>query len=247
MADKIKLYYWNGEINAGDIFSTFILDSMGIPFEFSDTPDIGITGSILSDYRFNGNAYIWGLGFGNPDEAVSRKNVCAVRGQLTRKLLGVDCAVGDPGILASRLYGSTSSKKYKFGIIPHYIDYTFFEQQDKCHLIDIRTNNFPELFNAINECEFIFSSSLHGLIFAMSYGIPAVHIKHNELCSRNSFKFRDFYSCLSIPYRMLSTPHIHDFYNIDFDGLYNQRADYRISDSEIQSIQSALLESFPYK
>lgn len=247
MADNIKLYYWNGELNAGDIFSSFILDSMGVPFEFSDTPDIGITGSILSDYRFDGDAYIWGLGFGNPDEAVYRKNVCAVRGKLTQQLLGVECAVGDPGILASKFYHNTTSKKYKFGIIPHYIDYEFFSQQDKCRIIDIRTSNFIELFNAINECEVILSSSLHGLIFALSYGIPAIHIKHNELLSRDSFKFRDFYSCLSIPYSMISVQDISNFNAIDFDGLYKRRDDYNISDAEINAIQTSLLDCFPYK
>lgn len=247
MANKVKLYYWNGEINAGDQFSAFILDVMNIPFEFSDTPDIGITGSILSDHRFDGGAHIWGLGFGNPDEAVYRKNVCAVRGKLTQQLLGVDCVVGDPGILASRFHHGTARKKYKFGIIPHYIDYDFFTQQNKFRLIDIRTDKFSKLFNDINECEFILSSSLHGLIFALSYGIPAIHIKHNELFSRNSFKFKDFYTCLSIPYSTLISSSISDFNNIDFEKLYQQRDNYRVSDTEIYDIQSSLLSCFPYK
>ena len=245
MTQPIKIYFWHGTLNAGDIFTAFLLYAMGLKYEFSETPDIGITGSILSDQRFD-TSYIWGLGFGNPNESCKRNKVLAVRGKLTQQLLGVDCAIGDPGILASHFFNPDSSKKYKFGIIPHYVDIDWMKTNCTGKVIDIRTSNFGKLFTEINECEFILSSSLHGLIFALSYGIPAIHIKHSELASKNSFKFNDFYSTLSIPHTEIDIQSADDWRSLNLDDLYTHKGDYAVGPDEIVKLQKSLLDCFPY-
>ena len=246
MTRIIKLCYWNGTVNAGVAFSGFILDSMGLPFKLSNHPNIVITGSILGDSRFK-NAYIWGLGFGNATEAQPRNNVLACRGKLTQQLLNVDCVLGDPGILASYFYTPSVNKKYKFGIIPHYVDFEWFSANRIAKIIDIRTSNFAQLFSEINECEFIISSSLHGIIFALSYGIPAFHVQHTELASKKSFKFNDFFSATSMPHRIANVETVDQLKAINYDYLYSHRADYVISSTEIQQMQNNLLSVFPYK
>lgn len=242
----IKLFFWHSVKNAGDIFSAFLLSAMGLKYQLSASPDIGITGSILSNPIFS-NAYIWGLGFGNPEEVCTRHNVLAVRGKLTQELLGTSCEFGDPGILASYFIKPSVNKKYKFGLIPHYVDYDWMKANCNIKIINIQTTNFGQLFSEINECEFILSSSLHGLIFALSYGIPAFHIKHTELASKHSFKFNDFFSVLSIPHHEIAINTSDDWKSLNLDDLYTHKDDYRVSLDEIRRIQNNLLGVFPYQ
>ena len=62
------------------------------------------------------------------------------------------------------------------------------------------TNDIENIANSINKCNFIFSSSLHGIIFSHSLGIPAIHLENRILDSKNNYKFKDYYSTLDIPY-----------------------------------------------
>lgn len=67
----------------------------------------------------------------------------------------------------------------KVGIVPHFVDYAFFfdNYADKYNIIDVRTNDVEGVIDQINESEYILSSSLHGIIIAHAYGIPALWIK----------------------------------------------------------------------
>lgn len=49
--------------------------------------------------------------------------------------------------------------------------------------------------NSIAECETVLSSSLHGLIFADSLGIPNKWITFEKNLIGGCFKFDDYYSC----------------------------------------------------
>ena len=46
------------------------------------------------------------------------------------------------------------------------------------------SNNIEKLGNSINKYKFIFSISLHGIIFSHSLGIPAIHLEYKELLSK---------------------------------------------------------------
>lgn len=61
-------------------------------------------------------------------------------------------------------------------------------------------NNIEHIANSINKYNFIFSSSLHGIIISHSLGIPAIHLEYHRLASKNNFKFKDYYSVLDMPY-----------------------------------------------
>lgn len=136
------------------------------------------------------------------------KEMRLIRGPLTYdKLVSkgykVQREYGDPGLLFSEVYKPEVIKKHKFGVIPH------FSEKDKpgvkklisqgCHYIDIEQANTPEKFlNELNECNVIFSSSLHGIIIADSYDIPAYHAKFGK--GINDFKFRDYYASVERNY-----------------------------------------------
>ena len=159
---------------------------------------------------------------------------------MTYDLLNTDkkIALGDPGILLSRLYQPKTEKKYKYGILAHSVDY---EQLKKLETPEIPVYNMvvnePDpigwLADRINECEFIFSSSLHGLIFSHSLGVPAIHVEFTPLYSTDNFKFKDYYSVLDIPYKKGKIGQIED------DCLPSKEC--------IEKIQNNLLEVFPYE
>ena len=75
------------------------------------------------------NSIIWGTGCidkGMIGEKPSK--VYAVRGPLTREELlkkGIECpeVYGDPALLYPMIYNPKVEKKYKWGIIPHYIEF----------------------------------------------------------------------------------------------------------------------------
>lgn len=247
----VNLYYWHGKANAGDYFSCWLLQKMNVKFTVSsNNVNLGVTGSILANTQLK-NAKIWGCGFHNSTDKCSHKNICAVRGNLSRQMLNLtNIKIGDPGLLASYFYKSKSSKKYKFGIVSHYIDYDFFKSlnlPDNVKLITMGTNDIEKVLDEINECEFILSSSLHGIIFSHSYNIPAIHIKHNELASKNSFKFLDYYSVFDIKYLMKSIKTKEDIDWDEFNLLYENKQLFVPEAAEIKKIQEDLLSVFPYK
>ena len=97
------------------------------------------------------------------------------------------------------MYKSNSIKQYKIGIIPHINDYKEIKQKfidtDIC-VIDLYINNdedsMKKVIDDINKCEFIFSSSLHGVIISNAYNVPVVKFRHNKLAG-DDIKFIDYF------------------------------------------------------
>lgn len=178
------------------------------PFE---SAVIGI-GSIL----FSGNRHskIWGAGFMRDDEKCNGGTIYAIRGKLSLDKIRqqIDCgapikiidnyAMGDPAILLPEIIRGASEKKYKIGIVPHFSEINYFTDKygDKYHIIDLRTNDIEGTTEDITSCEYILSTSLHGLIIAHAYGIPALWMELSGLeKGTNGFKFRDYFSSVNIP------------------------------------------------
>ncbi|MGI6539152.1 MAG: polysaccharide pyruvyl transferase family protein [Caldicoprobacterales bacterium] len=95
--------------------------------------------------------------------------------------IDVNVPLADPGLLASKLLSERRQKKYSVGIIPH-----FSQQQEEIFaklnrhyqnstIIDI-TKPPLEVIDNIASCEYIISSSLHGLVFADSLLIPSLPV-----------------------------------------------------------------------
>ena len=249
---SIRAYWWNGRPNAGDVFTRWLLAKMGYNVSFTTSPQIVVTGSILAESPINKNTKIWGVGYHNAFDRklnLDKNKVFAVRGKLTANKLGINCVTGDPGILASKFYIPNTTKKFKYGFIPHYVDFEWAKslKLPGVKIINIGTSNLEKLFDEINECEFIFSSSLHGIIFSHSFGIPAFHIKHNELASKKSFKFLDYYSNFNLKYLMKITRTKADFKFDEFEVLYNNRNLFVPTKEEIEQNQNSLLSVFPFK
>ena len=195
-------------------------------------PVFAVIGSIL-DNRVNlctdNQLIIWGTGFISNKGylKVRSPRICAVRGPLTRKLLlkqGFQCPdiFGDPALLYPRFYKPNINKKYKLGIIPHYIDKNnpvlpdILKDPDIL-IIDIQ-GGINEVVDNICSCQKIASSSLHGIIAADAYGIPSKWIQLSDRVIGDGFKFYDYFCSVG---RLEEKPFIVGD-SLELDELYGQ-------------------------
>lgn len=161
-------------------------------------------GSII--YAHNKNSIIWGSGFLSADQRL-RKNcdltVLATRGIKTSEIVqesgyNTTCIYGDPVMLLPLIYASQKTKlAHEIGIIPHYSELELLKKtySQKFHVIDVTDNNIEQIIDQICSCKVVLSSSLHGIIVAHSYGIPAIWIK-GVSSEPGEFKFEDYYTSI---------------------------------------------------
>lgn len=166
-------------------------------------------GSIV-DLLGDNKTIIWGAGAISGNKKLDKKpyKVLCVRGPLTRDYLlrqGIDCpeCYGDPALLLPQIYSPKINKKYKVGIIPHYVDLNnalirdWVKEDKAVKLIDIvHYKHWHDIIDEINSCEFIISSSLHGLIVSDAYNIPNVWVEFSNKVYGAGFKFHDYYASI---------------------------------------------------
>ena len=197
--NPITVYYAaNNHLNAGDYFGKWVLEKMGFKVVFSKKPELIVCGSILAfNSKISNNTKVWGVGFHYYKQSTIIKDpnlFYAVRGKLTlnRLKLKSNIALGDPGLLLSLFYKPISKKLFDICIVSHSVDYKWFikNYNDKYFIISMNNNNIEELANLIYKCKFIFSSSLHGIIFSNSLGIPAVHLEREMLIYKKNLNLK---------------------------------------------------------
>jgi pyruvyltransferase len=177
-------------------------------YNIKSNPVYSAIGSVLESANANncghGNLVVWGTGFisSRGRLKVQPKKICAVRGPSTRELLleqGYECPeiYGDPALLYPKFYRPESRKRYKLGIVPHYVDKNHaainnFQNDPDILIIDI-LGGIHNVVDQICSCQKIASSSLHGIIAADAYGIPSTWIKFSDNVVGNGFKFFDYF------------------------------------------------------
>ena len=86
------------------------------------------------------------------------------------------------------------------GIVPHYVDKRHpwlaqYEADPRVLLIDVQSATLP-FIDQIKQCHHIVSSSLHGIICADAYGIPATWVEFSDGVIGGGFKFRDYFASI---------------------------------------------------
>ena len=246
----LRLYYWNEKSNFGDMISVDIISSL-FGYESTWSPpehcNIYAAGSVLgwaSGYK----SYVWGSGLMFENDKVNENLIyCAVRGELTRVRLGKKwqrIPVGDPGLLANIVYPGSKVKTQKIGVAPHFMDQDNqiikkMAKDDRFMIIDV-TASPAEVAENISSCKLVLSSSLHGLIFSDSFGVPNLHIELSDKVAGDGYKFHDYYSSIRKEYK-----------NVDLDKIFNDeyldevKMEYRRV-KRLRKIQRSLVKSFPY-
>lgn len=204
---KIHLKSFSEIANAGDVAGKHIVAHFSRSrFELAgknplQTANLLGLGSIL--HWSDRYSVVWGSGFMSESLGLQTKplRVFSVRGPLSRKMLlaaGCECPelFGDPGILIGDVFPRTENDATGVGIVPHYADrdHPFLDiaRREGAKIIDPGWP-LPRYLEELRSCETILSSSLHGIIFAHSYGIPASWIRLSNRVVGDGFKFRDYF------------------------------------------------------
>lgn len=204
MLHTVHCYYCDMP-NAGDRFNVDLLAHYGYGVDAAtpDTAEIVCVGSVMGFLPPNFSGALMGAGFISEDcyNSLSDAMVYAVRGHLSVARVGRRpmCTVGDPGLLAPKLY-SVAKPTVALGLVPHYVDSQSpsvraleVANPHDVRIIDI-TGEPQDVIRQMSQCAAIASSSLHGLVFADAFRIPSVWMELSDRVIGGRFKFLDYYS-----------------------------------------------------
>ena len=231
----------------GEVIIAFLLDQKGIDIDkpISRTKHLYCVGTnIQGAYQ---SATVWGSGIYPPQNKKAeffqkhcgrKLDIRAVRGPLTRKVVlqyGHNCpeVYGDPAILLPMIYNPVVPKVRERLVIPQFIgEVQFRESHPDEYLISMNTNDYKSVINGILASEIVYTSSLHGIILAEAYGVPAVFFR--GLPKYKDFKYLDYY---------YSTGR----YDVIFSDSFEEAL--QVSPPPLPNLcklQKDLLDSFPY-
>ncbi|MGJ1224588.1 polysaccharide pyruvyl transferase family protein [Sphingobacterium siyangense] len=200
----------------------------------------------------NSKSSVWGAGFMNADDPFGGGRIYAVRGKYTSQKLEAmgfpPCTTfGDPALLLPLWIRGKERKTKQLGVIPHWKEVDAFREKfgPDTNLIDFRTADVERIVHEITDCAYILSSSLHGLIVAHAYGIPALWIKMGYI-DTDGFKFDDYFSSVGIP-------SYQGFERLDdilvseegWMGLFASHWDKANCQADLDDLQRRLLAAFP--
>ena len=268
--NTIRLFWWNEKIiqgkskeNYGDVLGKFLVEKISgkkvvfawpKKFSFIDffSPIYVTIGSILANV--NHKCIVWGSGIINREIKIKKATFLAVRGPQTRKYLlelgyEVPEVYGDPALLLPRYFHPKVEKKYQYGLVPHYNDYQliekWFENRSDILLIDMMTNDIESKTIEFLQCEKIISSSLHGIIIAHTYGIPAVWQKFSDKVFGDDIKYQDYMESVQIPFYHSSIKN-KVFTDEEMESLFNQYVTLP-NPNIIEDLRNGLMEVCPFK
>ena len=210
----------------------------------------------------NSKSIIWGSGVSGLERSfVHPDHIISVRGPRTKDFCnryGVECpdVYGDPALLLSLLYQPPRlqlTPHYRIGLIPNVADMEHpavaeLLQNATGHIkvIDMsRYNCWKDIIDTICSCDFILSSSLHGLIVSDVYQIPNIWISLTGKAIVGHLKFLDYFDSVERkivkPIRIDKTLDIADI--VDHAVLYFSCADA----DKVKELQQVLIKVAPFK
>lgn len=195
----IPMYWWREQPNFGDALAPVIVAAISgrEPVWQRQSPRLLAIGSIIQHARPGDT--IWGSGVHNlrlgrpwsPDGMI----FLAVRGPITRQYIldrGGACpsVYGDPASLLPRFHPMRVEPMRELALMPHIADATGRKFARRCGLPCIEPSwPWHRVVAEIVTCRVLLSSSLHGVIVAEAYGVPAVWTAHTT----SPEKFHDYY------------------------------------------------------
>lgn len=200
--NEVNVYYWKRpqSDNVGDLLSDVVVrleavhKGLDIEQKISSTRRMFAIGSVIDAARCD--ITVWGSGLHHHGACVPKVSldVRAVRGPYTRELLrmaGVECpeVFGDPAILLPMFYMPEVNKMYDYTVIPHFSKEAGYTDQ-KDFFLSTLTSDWKAFIDRIVASKLVISGSLHGIILAEAYGVPAIAL--NDI-DTDWFKYDDYY------------------------------------------------------
>ncbi len=214
---SVNVYYFKrqGNVdNVGDLLSLVIVNFMKKKLGIQDsklksTKRLFAIGSIIDMAK--SEMTIWGSGLRNFKSTPPKYSldVRAVRGPRTREKLldnGVDCPeiYGDPALLLPLFYEKELPKSKEYIIVTHYSKEKFIPTEHQANLVTTLTSDWEGFIDDIRGAEYVLCGSLHALIIAEAYNVPAILIK-SEI-DNDLFKYEDYYfSTKRFEYKIAAT------------------------------------------
>ncbi len=199
---KLKAWWSRGLNNFGDELLAYLLAHIaGVDCIYDRKKNMIAIGSIA---RFaQGHTHVWGSGIIRKDEFFASQPTClAVRGPLTREKMlehNIPCpeVYGDPAMLFPLIF---KPKKIKIKpspvIVPHFKHIDIMPRHKGYDYADLHVQSIYDIEDIITQiatAPYVLTSSLHGLIFCVAYGIPvAVFQLARQNIGGDNIKFDDF-------------------------------------------------------
>lgn len=205
----MRTVYWGRDKNFGDILTNDLLNYCGVEFKHSEhtrNSDTFVIGSIARLAKANDHVYGSGV-FRSSDDLNPKVNYHFVRGPLTRAAVikqGGMCpdVYGDAALLLPR-FCEESEKEYEIGFVPNYISMRksagnrLQSRYKDAKIINTQNRNPLAVAREITKCRKIISGSLHGIICAHAYGIPAAYADMGKIYG-DGIKFADYYKSVGL-------------------------------------------------
>lgn len=213
-------------------------------------------GSILH-FNFSKEAKVWGSGIIESKSPVQESDFYAVRGLKTVQRLKelnykFEGKIGDPAMLLPLIYQTQQKRKKRIGIVPHVTHYDrikeFIRDESQYVVINLNDNEIERTLDVFQSCEFVISSSLHGLIISHAYNIPALHANLGTKLAGDGIKFDDYFSSVGIESYNELTITNNQIINTEYiNNLFKERMHYALPDSlVVTKIQKDLLSVAPF-
>lgn len=264
---SIKLYWCRGkgrddssQQNFGDYLSPLVVEMLAkkpVIYAPIQKAELMAIGSIMNReqkarrFMMPRRLHVWGSGTDSPECSFSNRHYYhAVRGVKTREqIVGLkgEPALGDPGLLATHWWDGRPrpQKRFKIGIIPHYVDREnpVVRQLSEMPGVNIINVFWPveQVLRSIQECEFVISSSMHGLIVADAFAVPNRRVRFSD-GKISDYKFVDYYSAFG-----MEEPHClraDELLKIQDEQLSMWFSDY--ARPGLDDVQKSLIKAFPF-
>jgi pyruvyltransferase len=199
----VRMHFWTGA-NLGEFIAPVIVQHFtGLRPEWVPRAvrrKVLSIGSFLHDRAAPGDI-VWGTGTDRTAVIDCRGlDVMAVRGPRTLALLR-DCdgvpVVGDPGTLLPFVYTPVPVESPpEIGVIAHHAerDLIHVASEDRLVMhIDVTDTDWRRTVDRIASCQVVIASSLHAIVVAEAYGVPAVWVQPSDRIGGGIHKFLDYF------------------------------------------------------
>ncbi len=197
----VPAYWWDGHPNFGDALTPWLLPRYGVVPLYREPQEARLTGvgSILEFLPSDYAGAIWGSGLmADAERLMPRATVLAVRGPLTAERIGAaETSLGDPGLLVARHVRRPASTR-EIIAVPHGhhrqhegLAALVASEPGRAFVVNVH-QGAQSAVREIASGRTVLTTSLHGLITADAYGIPALWTALEPTLGGGDFKFRDY-------------------------------------------------------